>query len=205
MMRRTTLAAGTLIFAVLLSSIASWGSSNNSPISLIENFHAALLASMKSATKTSVKQRFDALEQIVDHTFHSKLMIQVASGSHWRKASETQQTLLVTGFSKFSAATYAAQFDGFSGQSFHTIGQKPGPKTDILVETRIINPGSGTISLIYVVRKKNDRWQVIDVLVDTGISNLARMRSEYRQVLKSGGITELINVLKDKTTVLLAN
>jgi phospholipid transport system substrate-binding protein len=193
-----------LLVVFLIPSPLLAGSAGT-PANLVEIFHDALLTSMKSAESVDVRQRFARLSPVIQNTFHTKLMIQVASGSHWRKASKAEQDSLITAFSNLSVATYAAQFDGYSGQQFETIGEKPGPKDDILVQTQIINPGSKNVALTYITREKNGRWQVIDVLVDTGISNLARMRSEYRNILKAGGIAGLLAKLNEKTDALLKN
>lgn len=195
--------AALLFFALI--TVRTFAAPAVTPTELVDNFHKALLVSMKSANTTDVRQRFDMLTPVVLETFHSKLMIQVASGSYWRKASQSEQDALVSAFTNLSAATYAAQFNDYSGQRFETIGEKPGPQKDILVHTKIVNPDGDTVALTYITRKKDDRWRVIDVLVDTGISNLARMRSEYRHVLKSKGVDGLLTTLNEKTSTLLQN
>ena len=205
MKRRTFLWTGALFSAFSLTPTIAFASEGQPSVALVETFHSALLSSMKSAAKTGVKQRFNALSPIVSESFHAGLMIQVASGSYWRKSSETQHEALTAAFSKLSAATYAAQFDGYDGQSFETLGHKPGPQKTILVETQIVNPGSDNVALTYVTRKIQGRWRIIDVLVDTGISELARKRSEYRGVLKSGGVDGLVKLLDTKSNDLLTD
>jgi len=205
MNRRTFLWTGALFGAFSLSPAVALASEGQTSVNLVEAFHAALLSSMKSAAEIGVKQRFDTLSPIIGASFHAGLMIQVASGSYWRKASETQHAALIAAFSKLSAATYAAQFDGYDGQSFKTLGHKPGPQKTILVETQIINPGNSNVALTYVTRKIQGQWRIIDVLVDTGISELARKRSEYRGVLRSGGVDGLVRLLNTKSTTLLTD
>jgi len=205
MKHKTCLRIIALLSVFFLSPAGASASTGQTSVALVENFHRALLSSMKAAADTSVKQRFEALKPIVGKSFHPGLMIQVASGSYWRKASDTQHEALTAAFSKLSAATYAAQFDGYSGQSFVTLDHKPGPQKTILVDTEIINPGGGNVALTYVTRKIQNQWRIIDVLVDTGISELARKRSEYHGVLKSKGIDGLIKLLNTKSSSLLAN
>ena len=106
--------------------------------------------------------------------------------------------------SRLSISTYASQFDGYSGQSFETQGQKPGPQKTVLVKTRIIDPGSDPIDLTYVTREIKGRWRIIDVLLDTGISELAVRRSEYSRILKTRGVDGLIDALNSKATQLLS-
>ena len=59
------------------------------------------------------------------------------------------------------------------------------------------------MELIYVTRKIKGEWRIIDVLVDSGISQLAVRRSEYRRVLRTKGIDGLIDTLNAKADQLL--
>ncbi len=172
---------------------------------LVSEFHARLLDSMKTAETVPVQSRYDELAPIVKSTFHLRVMIQVATGSYWRKASDNEKSQLTDAFARLTAATYAAQFDGYSGQTFKTVGTKSGPQNTTLVETRLENPGGRSVDLVYVTRQFDGKWRVIDVLLDTGISELARKRSEYRQVLKSVGVEGLTDTLTKKSDSLLAS
>ena len=42
-------------------------------------------------------------------------------------------------------------------------------------------------------------WRIIDVIVESSISELAVRRSEYARILRQGGTGELIGVLDGKT------
>ena len=134
--------------------------------------------------------------------FHLRLMIQIASGPHWRDAPKSQKLDLVAAFGKVTIGTYAARFDGFSGQSFKTLTTKPGPQGTQMVETRLINPGGGDVELTYVTKQVKGSWRIIDVILDTGISELALRRSEYRRILKQSGIDALIAILNAKAAAL---
>lgn len=174
------------------------------PSQVVARFHDGLLDIMKNAQTLGVKGRYESLAPSIKQSFHLRLMVQVAASSYWRKASPEQIEKLVQAFTRLSISTYASQFDGFSGQSFETRGEKPGPQKTTLVETRIIDPGSDPVELIYVTRLFKGQWRIIDVLVDSGISQLAVRRSEYRQVLRTKGIDGLISTLNAKADQLLS-
>ena len=185
----------------LLAPSAGWAQS--SPSDIVTAFHESLLGVMKEAKTLGVKGRFEKLASPLKQNFHFRLMTQVAAGSYWRKSGPAQIDRLVDAFTRLSISTYASRFDGYSGQSFETEGEKPGPQKTILVKTRIIDPGSDPVDLTYVTRKIKGEWRIIDVLLDTGISELAVRRSEYRRVLKTGGIDGLIDTLNRKADQLL--
>ncbi len=195
----------SLFFAALLTLAAPQvlAETNGGPAQVVTAFHDTLLGVMKDAEALGVKGRYEKLAQRIEQSFHLALMAQIGAGSHWRKATKAQTDKLVAAFSRLSISTYASQFSDYSGQSFETQGQKPGPQKTVLVKTQIIDPGSDPVDLTYVTREIKGRWRIIDVLLDTGISQLAVRRSEYSRILKTGGIDALTRILDTKADELL--
>jgi len=195
---------GPLLLALIL--LAATLPARAEPVTagdLVAGFHETLLDTMKNADSLGARGRYDKLAPRIKETFHLKLMARVTSGSYWKKADEQQRALLVIAFSHLSIATYAAQFDGYSGQSFATTGEKNGPQDTTLISTQIIDPGGDDVDLIYVTREFEGKWRIVDVVLDSGISELAVRRSEYRQVLKKSGVDGLIKTLNAKADVLV--
>ena len=186
---------------VVIAPSAGWA--QTSPSDIVTAFHQSLLGVMKEAKTLGVKGRFEKLASPLKQNFHFRLMTQVAAGSYWRKSGPAQIDRLVDAFTRLSISTYASRFDGYSGQSFETESEKPGPQKTILVKTRIIDPGFDPVDLTYVTHKIKGEWRIIDVLLDAGISELAVRRSEYRRVLKTGGVDGLIETLNRKADQLL--
>ena len=173
------------------------------PRLIIDRFHASLLAVMKQASKTGVMARYDTLEPEIASRFDLRLMTALATGKHWRTANKETRKQLTEAFRRFSTATYASRFSGYSGQSFNTLKVSTGPRKTELVSTEIRRPNDSPVALTYVTRKARKGWRIIDVLVDNGISELAVRRSEYRSVLKSSGAEGLVKLLNQKTATLL--
>ena len=173
------------------------------PVVTVEAFHDQLLAVMKDANGLPVQARFDRLAGTMDTTFDLRRMIQVASTPQWASADETQRTRLFAAFRQLSIATYAAQFDGYSGEKFETVGERSGPQNTVLVETRIIESTGAKVGLTYVLKQSGERWLIADILLDNSVSQLAVRRSEYRRILKDSGIPGLIDTLDGKAAELL--
>ena len=174
-----------------------------SPSQVVTAFHEGLLSVMKEAKTLELKGRYEKLRPQIEKSFHLALMAQLSASSHWRKATKEQAEKLVAAFSHLSISTYASQFDGYSGQSFVTRSEKPGPQKTVLVMTQIIDPGSKPVDITYVTHKIKGQWRIYDVLLDNGISELAVRISEYRGILKTGGIEGLIGTLNAKADQLL--
>ncbi len=179
------------------------GTSAGGARQIIDQFHASLLAVMKQADKSGAKARYQVLEPEIAKRFDLRLMIALATGKHWRTAGEESRDRLTKAFHRFSAATYASRFSGYSGQSFKTLNVSTGPRKTELVRTEIRRPDGPPVALTYVTRMARIGWRIVDVLIDDGISELAVRRSEYRSVLKSDGVDGLIRLLDQKTAKLL--
>jgi phospholipid transport system substrate-binding protein len=175
------------------------------PSHVVTVFHESLLAVMKNAKTLGSRGRYEKLAPRIEASFLLPLMARISTGSSWRRATKQQTDKLITAFSRLSISTYASQFDGYSGQSFITISEAPGPQSTVLVKTQILDPGSDSVDITYVTRRIKGRWRILDVLLDGGISQLAVRRSEYRRILKSGGIDGLITTLNAKADQLLVD
>ncbi len=158
---------------------------------------------MKAADSLGAQGRFQRLAPDIDDCFDLELMIQVAAGGYWYKAEESEHRALLAVFRRMSIGTYASQFSGHSGETFETLGERPGPQSTLLVKTRINHPAEDAVRLTYVLSEAPDGWRIADILLDDDVSQLATRRSEYRRILKTKGISGLIAVLDAKTDSLL--
>ncbi len=165
---------------------------------VIQRFQQSLLAVMKEAKSLGVTGRYQRLQPRIEEAFHLPLMIRVATGSFWRKADKAQRSRLVAAFKRLSISTYANRFDGYSGQVFEIVDQRPGPQKTVLVKTRIVSPGDSPARLTYVVKEYKGQWRIVDILLDNDISELAVRRSEYSRLLKKNGVDGLIAALNTK-------
>ena len=190
-----------VLFVLALASSAGAGAGDAAAV--VARFHDGLLAVMKEADALGVTGRYRRLEPEIERAFHLRLMARVTSGSFWKKAAADRRDGLAAAFTRLSVATYASRFDGYSGQDFETTGDRPGPRATHLVDTRILSPGETPVPLTYVLKRLDGRWGIVDVLLETGISELAVRRSEYRRVLEKDGVDGLIAVLDAKANELL--
>ena len=175
------------------------------PTAIVEEFQAQLLSVMKDAEKISVQERYDRLVPTITKTFHIPTVVRIAIGDHWKRASEEQRQRIVEAFQRKNISTVATLFSGYSGQKFELLGEKPAPQNTVLVKTRITNPDGSGVSLDYRALRIQGRWYVIDVVIDGGISEMQVRQSEFRDILKKGGLEALIEILDHKADELLAS
>ncbi|HBT41819.1 MAG TPA: hypothetical protein DEB21_07330, partial [Rhodospirillaceae bacterium] len=55
------------------------------------------------------------------------------------------------------------------------------------------------------LRKFDEKWRIIDVLLDGTISQLIKRRDEYRRTLEDSGVAGLTNLLNAKADEILAS
>lgn len=184
------------ILALTIATTTPSNADDSGAIAVVEAFHTILLDTMKSAKSLGIKGRYEVLAPAIETSFDLQTTVRVATGSAWRKASGSAKEKLLDAFRHWSISNYASQFKGFSGQAFKTHGERPGPQRTQLVKTDIERPGKKPVGLTYVLKKKDKKWRIVDILLLNSISQLAVRRSEYRGILKNGGIERLVATLK---------
>ncbi len=186
-----------LLFCLWLpmTSAAQASSATNS----IETLHEALLEIMRNAAELQYDGRTQKLTPVIPAHFDLAFMAQKAIGRRsWKAASEEDQQRYLEAFTRFMVANYAGRFDGFSGQSFKTVGEEPARSETMLVKTQLVDPGQENIELNYRMRQVGDEWKIIDVYMDGTVSELALRRSEFAAVVKREGFDGLIEALDKK-------
>ena len=78
-----------------------------------------------------------------------------------------------------------------------------GSKATIIL-TKLVRSDKSKVDLAYVARQFAGKWQLIDVVVDSGISELKVRRSEYSMVLKNSGMPGLTKLLNEKADDLMS-
>ena len=131
-------------------------------------------------------------------------MVQIATGNYWKEATPSERAQLVKAFRRMSIAILATLFDGYSGEVFIRVNEKPGPQKTLLIMTKLVKPDKSTVDIAYVLRPFKESWLIIDVVIDNGISELKVRRSEYNLVLKNKGIPGLISLLTNKADELVS-
>lgn len=169
-----------------------------SPTEVIDGLHQKLLVTMKDARHLGIDGRYKQLAPVLEQSFDFERMIAAAAGSYWANADESQRRKLLNSFIHLSITTYAARFNGFSGESLEVIGERQGPRDTMLVDTRLNSTDGPPVAITYVLAEREGTWKIVDVLLDKSISELAVRRSEYNQVLRNGGPESLAQNLDEK-------
>jgi len=166
------------------------------PVTALNN---ALIASMRSGSTMSFAQRYQTLGPVIDRAFNLDAVLAASVGLSWARIPAAQKTALAAAFRRYTVSSYVANFNSYNGQRFDIM---PDTRTlgsgQAVVQTRLIRPGDSPVRLDYVMRSGPGGWQIVDVLMDGTISRVAVQRSDFQQLLRSGGVAALTSGLERK-------
>ena len=200
---RTLLSTTIVGLGLLLGSAPTHAADADPAVARIDSFYGTLLDTMKQAQRLPVKARYEKLEPAVRSTFDLAAMTRIAVGPQWTTLGPDDQKALVEQFGRFTIATYANRFDGWSGERFEV---QPAPETrgeNRIVHSSLVRPKGDPIVLNYLVHSTTAGWQAIDVYLSGTISELSTRRSEFGTLLKNGGASALIDSLRQRADKLL--
>jgi phospholipid transport system substrate-binding protein len=190
--------------AILVLALPAFGDPAASPEQAIDELHAHLLDVMKNAVTLGYEGRAAKLAPVIPEYFDVAFMAEKSVGRHWKSASESDRERFRETFLRFMVANYAGQFDGYSGQSFETLGEEPARMDTVLVKTQLIDPTDENVELNYRMREVDGRWKIIDVYLDGTVSELALRRSEFSAIVKRKDFDALIAAIDERIAKLAA-
>lgn len=202
--RNLSSAAG-LLLAVVVSQVAV-AAESGSPEETIERFNTAILQAMNLDKSDGIYSRYQIMHDAVGDAFDMKVLARATINRvHWRTWSPEQQTAYVTTLRRYQSAVLADRFESGNDISFVIDRSIDAPRGTKVVETRIIRPEEDEedIGLDYRMVKRSDHWRIIDVYLDSKISEVAMRRSEYSQVVRDQGYDALITALEKQTGAVL--
>ncbi|MBW8269686.1 ABC transporter substrate-binding protein [Caldovatus aquaticus] len=174
------------------------------PVAVVERFHAVLLDVMRHARQLGPRGRERRLRPAMEAAFDLPAMARIAVGPAWTRMTPAQQAAVAEAFADWSVATYAARFDGYSGETFTTHGVTELRGGDRLVRTTLNRSDGEPVQLNYLLRQGADgAWKIVDVYLTGTISELASRRAEFATILREGGPERLAAELRRRSEALL--
>ena len=198
-----------IAFAAVLAlatapAVAVYAQASDPGATQIESLNAALLDVMKQAKSLGVDGRVRKLTPVVQQVYDLPTMTRFAVGPKWATLAPQDQSALTQAFTRMTVASYAHNFDDYSGERFAVdpAVQSRGP--DKLVSAHILAASAKPVDLTYRMRQAADgKWKVIDVYYNGSISELTTRRSDFSASINSGGAPALLKKIDELTSKLL--
>ena len=165
----------------------------------VEQFHKSILSILKRAEALGYDGRVEELRPVVDEAMNMRLFgARTVGRAVWNGWNAKQRQAFLDVYEEYVCAAYATRFSGFSGQEFVTVGSREGPRGQIVVETEVRQPKDRPIRLDYVMLNGGESWGIVDIYLDSAVSEVALRRSEFSAVLGRDGYDGLIEALQSK-------
>ncbi len=195
------------VICALLAAPPVYAADAGSASAIVGGFYNVLLDTMKKGPDLKFSGRVKQLTPALATAFDLAAMTRIAAGAQWPTIKPEEQRQLVDSFSRFSVASYAANFDGWSGERFEVLKEGPVPgggNGGVIVETKLVMKSGEEVQLNYLLRPGSGGLHIIDVFVHGTISELAARRSEFSSVLARDGAKGLHEMLDKRVADLAA-
>ena len=202
-MKKTTLSlAAAALILLSLGGQAAVAAQADPAAAQVEAFDNSLLAAMKAGKAVGAKGRARQLAPAVQRAFDLPSMTSFAVGPAWSQFTPAQKQQVIEAFTRLSVASWAHNFDSYSGEQFVIDPNVQTRGTDKVVQTKLTRPGGDPVSLIFRMRQVGGSWKIIDVYYGA-ISQLTTRRSDFAGPVASGGAAGLVAHLNQLTDNLL--
>jgi phospholipid transport system substrate-binding protein len=158
---------------------------------VVESFHEVLIEVMKASDSVPFEARKQQVAEALDRAFDMPFMARASVGKVWKALDEDRQREWVELSRQYSAANYAKNFKGWTGQQFQTHGVEPAARDTLLVKTELVQPAEDNARFDYRLRKVDEDWRIIDIQIDGKVSEITLRRADYRSVVERDGFDQL--------------
>lgn len=163
----------------------------------VDRLNGVLIEVMKNAKPLGYQGRYSKLEPVVKQTHEFEAIAQIALGTYWKDLNDDQKKAFVEKLTDLSVATYAAQFNSYSGEEFKYESELPMKSNRITLRYQLIAPKEKPVKFEYILGQIDGQWSIINIVVD-GISDLALKKAQYTSVMEREGFDSLLNKLNQK-------
>ena len=186
-----------ILFLMIPLAMPMVSAGDHEATQVVEKLQTALLTVMKNGEKLGYRGRYDQLDPVIRAIFDMPFISKTVLSKHWEAFNDGQRLRFVETFTKMGIATYAANFDSYSGERFKVLSEKEVSGGRILVKTHLIKSDGGKVQLDYLLHRTESEWRVINVIAE-GVSDLALKRADYSNFLNNKSLEALIAKLDEK-------
>lgn len=137
------------------------------------------------------------VEEVVLASVDFETLAKLVLARNWSRFSEPQRTEFMDLFRNHLSMTYGRNVESYKNETVQITGSRPESRGDVTVKTKIVRGGPNDILVDYRLRQRNGTWKIIDVVIE-GVSLVSNFRSQFQDVVASGGPDRLLTLLREK-------
>ena len=161
----------------------------------IENLGSNIIQVVDEEITVSEKQQ--KLLELFQNNANTMTIARAALGSKWRTLSAKTRLDFANAFTDYLVKKYGKQFDEFRGASLVLERSVDAGKRGVLVNTRLIMPGTSPVSIKWQVWQKTDSFKLIDIIIeDISMLTMELEEIKNRLTVQKGSIQYLIDDLQ---------
>jgi phospholipid transport system substrate-binding protein len=171
-------------------------SAQSAPRAMIQQTIDAVLVVLNDKA-ASTEQKRTRIEKIAYERFDFPTVSRLVLARNWQRFSKAQQTEFMEEFKRYLAVNYGNRIERYDQQKVDIVGERQEPRGDVTIQSVVRGGEFEGATIDYRLRQREDRWLVIDVIVE-GISLVSNFRDQFKEVLARGGPEELLEALRAK-------
>ena len=188
--------AASLAFFAAVAVFGPAAAATETPEQFVARTSDEVLAILRDGA-LSHDSKIAKLESMLDQRSDFETISKLVLAAHYKQFSEPQKKEFVVLLHRYLTTTYGKQIDNYANETVSVTGGRPEARGDYTVQTKIRRTTGADLSVEYRLRKVGEDWRLIDVIGE-GISLVSNLRSQFGEILSSGGPDKLLKVLRDK-------
>jgi len=151
-----------------------------------------------AAKRDHPRDRRVTLRRIADDIFDWDETAKRSLGTHWQQRTPAEREEFVRLFAELLEKSYMSKIELYDGEKIAWLGDTI-EGDQAVVRTKILNKQGTEIPVSYKVLRRDDRWRVYDVEIES-VSLVANYRTQFNNMLRRSSYPELVRTLKAKAT-----
>ena len=179
----------------LLPCVPEMAIAAEAPTTVIERTTSAVFGVLRESDLTSDQKR-QQIESIIYARVDFHTVSRLVLARNWRRLSKPQQEEFTREFKRHLTVTYGDNVDRYRDEAVEILAEREEPRGDRTVLTQIVGSAEN-FSINYRLRQLEGEWRIIDIIVE-GVSLVSNFRSQFQEIMSSGGAEKLLKLLREK-------
>jgi len=143
-----------------------------------------------------VKERRTAIRKAVGEKFDFEEMAKRSLALYWKQRTPEEKKEFVSLYSDLLERSYIKKIENYSDEKIIYTDEKIDDGYAI-VKTKIITKRNVEIPIEYKLLKKNNKWDVYDVVIE-GVSLVNNYRNQFSKIIRTSSYEELVKRIQNK-------
>ena len=188
------------LWIVVLSAFSGFATADEGAQEAVVSAVNSVLSDLRE-----VQDELDSKPELLDQTIETNIvpnldftmMTRLSVGKSWRKASQDQQTELVSEFKTFLLNTYSSALKEYGGEEILFKPYKKNKRPDRAVVNSVFEFGTTKVPVTYKLHNRTGPWLVYDIVV-SDLSLVLQYKSSFGNEIDRNGVEGLISLLKKR-------